>query len=421
LIEGYRTQQQGPDRVIAYIEAILLAARDLAVAVWDLAIGRRRRPYRDEVIIKASQEILRHLLMGSDITYERANVRVVTAPFAGIEGVEVQRTFVAGRPYASVAIERTEPMPGTFVCRYLPELSEAAAWIGADDMCEVTLEPLPDGSTRMRLARTLTHQRARTRISAPLGLRQTAGLLKTQAEKEAGRRPARWQPRLGHLLWLFAAMASFWWVVGWLDAAILTLVIIVHELGHAAAMLVTGQGVQFITLVPFLGGMAAPKRHYESEWQCALVALMGPSLSLIPTLGLFWFASASDSAMAARVAFMFAIINAPNLLPLVPLDGGIIFHAFLRSAHARSSQAIAWLGVAAGMGLAVHLQSVLIGIVFVFGAWQLVYRSSLAMNDKVKPLGRLQVLVLLAGFTLTVFAYWTILEQSYASPQFFRG
>jgi Zn-dependent protease len=393
--------------------------RDLAVALYDLAIGRRRREYRDQVIVKAPPEILRRLLMGSDITYERADVRVVTAPLPGVEGVEVPRQFIGGRPYASVAVQRSEPMPRTFVCRCLAELSEHAAWIGADDVCEVSLEPLPDGVTRMRLVRTLTHRRARTRISAPMAVRQSAWLLKTQAEKEAGHAPARWQPRLAHLLWVLAALASFWWLVGWWEAAILTLVIIVHELGHAAAMVATGQGVRFITLVPFFGGMAAPKRHYESEWQCALVALMGPSLSLIPTLALFWFATSGNSAMAARVAFMFAIINAPNLLPVVPLDGGVIFHALLRSAHARSSQAIAWLGVAAVLGLAVYFQSILIGIVFMFGAWQLVYRTSLEVNDKVEPLGRLQGFVLLAAFALTGLAYWTILEQSYASPQIF--
>src|SRR5262249_53997228 len=147
-------------------------ARDLGVAVYDLVIGRQRRSYRDEVIVRAPPEILRRLLMGSDITYEGANVRVVTAALEGVEGVEVQRQFIAGRPYASVAIQRSEPKPGTFVCRYLPELSEQAAWVGADDVFAVTLEPLPAGATRMGLARTLTHRRARTRLSAPMAVRQ---------------------------------------------------------------------------------------------------------------------------------------------------------------------------------------------------------------------------------------------------------
>jgi hypothetical protein len=55
----------------------------------------------------------------------------------------------------------------------------------------------------------------------------------------------------------------------------------------------------------------------------------------------------------------------------------------------------------------------------VFGGCQLVYRSSVEVNDNVKPLGRLQGLVVLAAFALTIFAYWTILAQSYASPEIF--
>jgi len=219
-------------------------------------------------------------------------------------------------------------------------------------------------------------------------------------------------------MWLLATIASFWWLLGWLDAVMLILVIIVHEMGHAVAMLVTGRGVRFITLIPFVGGMASPKFPYEDEWQRGFVALMGPSLSLIPTLGLLWLAFSIDSALAARAAFMFAIVNGANLLPLVPLDGGIILDALVRSVHARLSQTIGWIGVGIGLALALYAQSVLIGIVFVFGGLQLTLQASLDTHARRKGLHGYQAPALIAALTLTIFAYWTIIVQTYRSAGF---
>ncbi len=391
-----------------YIKALRRDLLDLAIAACDLVTGRRRRTYACEVVIDAPKDVVRALLTRSDVTYEKANLRVVTEPLAGIEGGEVARAFAAGRAYPDVAYQRGEPVPDTFVWRYLPEFSPGATWIGDDDASENALEALPDGSTRMRCLRTLTHRRAGTRISAPMGLRQGAWRVKRQAEKEAGREPPP-RSRLDQLGWLLAAIASFWWLLGWQDAAILVLVITIHELGHAAAMLVTGRGVRLITLIPFFGGMAFPKYHYENEWQRAFVALMGPGLSLLPTLALFWLAHSFDSALAARAAFLSAIINAVNLLPLVPLDGGIVVDSLLRSLHGRLSQVIAWLGTAAGMGLALYSQSVLIAIVFVFGGLQLLYQSSLDTHAHLKRLGGFQASLLVAALALTIAAYLTII------------
>jgi Zn-dependent protease len=400
------------DRLIAYVEGPVLAARDLAVAAYDLIVGRARRQYRYDVVVKAPKEILRRLLTASDVTYEKANLRVVTEPLAGQDGVEVERAFVAGRPCGGVAFRRTEVGPDTFLLRYLPEFSEHAPQLGADDTSETSLQALADGSTRMRWARTLTHRRAGTRVSVPTALRQVARRLKVQAEQEAGHTPTPARSQLGGLIWFLAAVASFWLLFGWRDAGIVTAAIIVHELGHAAAMLITGRGVRFIALVPFLGGMAYPKSHYENEWQRAFVALMGPGLSLVPTLGLFWLAYSMDSALAGRAAFIFAALNGINLLPLVPLDGGIIADALLRSVHARLGQAIAWLGVTAGLGLAVYGRSVAGAFVFLCGAVQLVFQSSFDVTARVKRLGGLQAPALIAAVALTIFAYGTVVVRS---------
>ena len=371
---GCSTTSKGP--VTAYLEEILLGARDLAIAAYDFAVGRRRRQYCYELVINAPKDLVRRLTDKSEKTFESGDFRSVREPLAGVEGAEVVRHYVGGQLYASLAYRHSETAPDTFLARYLPEFCQDAAWIGTDDTLESSFKALPDGSTKLRMVRTLTHRRAGTRLSAPLGLRQGARRLKAKAELEAGHAAAHRPDRLRQSLWLAAAIASFWWLFGWLDAAIVTLVIILHELGHAVAMLLTGRGVRFITLVPFVGGLAVPRRHYESDWQRAFVAFMGPGLSLVPTLVLFWLAFSIDSALAARAAFVFALINAPNLLPLIPLDGGVIVNALLRAVHIRLNRAIAWLGVASVSAIALYTQSVLVGIVFMFGVVQLVYESN---------------------------------------------
>ena len=62
-------------------------------------------------------------------------------------------------------------------------------------------------------------------------------------------------------------------------------------------------------VIPFIGGIAMPKRMYESDAQHAFVTLMGPGLSLLPTLGLIWYAYSNDSRLAAHAGLLFAAIN----------------------------------------------------------------------------------------------------------------
>src|SRR5262249_62408599 len=88
----------------------------------------------------------------------------------------------------------------------------------------------------------------------------------------------RW---LTQAAWLVAALASFWWLAGWKDAVLLVVLIVLHEAGHALAMWITGRGVRFITLIPFIGGLAMAEGIDESDAQHAVDGLMGPGMGLL--------------------------------------------------------------------------------------------------------------------------------------------
>lgn len=405
--------------MIATLDTIVYFARDLVVAAYDLMIGRRERQYRYELVVQAPKEVVRRLLTASHVTYEMGNVCTVTEPLAGVGGVDVMRFFFRGQPYGSLSVRRSEPRPDTFSWSFLPELSELSAQIGANDRGEVSLEDLPDGSTQTQWTRTLTHRRAGTRVIAPMGLRQLAWCLKNQAEKEVGH-ARRWS-QVGQPFWLIAAIGIFWWLFGVADAAILILVITVLELGRVAALLVTGRGVRFFAGVPFFGGMVLPKYPYENEWQRACVALIGPSLSLVPTLGLLWLAFSSRSELAGRAAFWFAVFNCLNLLPLVPFDGGVIVDVVLRSMRDRLIQVVALLSAAAGLGLAFYNPfdwAVFVGLIIMYAGLEFAFRSNLDKRAQPRDLGGLKAPVLFAALALLVFVYWTVAWQISPSTRF---
>lgn len=398
---------------MAYLLGFLLSLRDVVLAAYDLVTRRLRRRYTYQIVIKAPVETVRALVSGTDVTFTKANLMSATEPLPGTETASafLTRSYLGGKPLSAVAWRRIENSERAFKAQYLPELSENSWALGTDDFLSAEFDTLSDGGTRLRLFRELTHQQSRTRITAPIGLRSLASLVRTEAEARAGTATPARHRWLRQAAWLLAALASFWWLAGWKDAAILVVLVTLHELGHALAMMITGRGVRFVTLIPFIGGMAMPKRGYESDAQHAFVALMGPALSLLPTLGLLWYAYRNNSPLAAHAAGLFAFINGINLLPLTALDGGVVVNTLLQAVHRRLAQTVAWLGTAAGLALAFYFQSVLLGIVFVFAGVALIQQASLQMHLRRRRLRWFEAGALSAAMALTCGTYVIAIDR----------
>ena len=250
------------------------------------------------------------------------------------------------------------------------------------------------------MSRELTHLVAATRISAPIGVRQALWLIKSQAEHEAGVKSAV-APWWHQIFWAIAAFASFAWIFGWQDALLLMGVVAVHEVGHALAMLWFGLGVRFISFIPFFGGVAAPKRYYEDEWQKGIVALMGVGFSLPFTAGLLWYAIAYDHALAAHAAAMSAFVNGFNLLPIPGLDGSAVTQILLRPLPRIVGRIVQWLFLALFVAMAALINAPIVWVAVAFSVIVLVQSSSLKLDEHLGRLswpGWLAVLVLLVGF-----------------------
>lgn len=103
--------------------------------------------------------------------------------------------------------------------------------------------------------------------------------------------------------------------------ATILLVIIIHEMGHFAAMRIFNYSNVKIFIVPLLGAFTSGKKQYVSQRQMSIIILAGPIPGIIiGCLLLYFFGTQNDNV--ANLAYTFLLLNIFNLLPFYPLDGG---------------------------------------------------------------------------------------------------
>jgi Zn-dependent protease len=136
------------------------------------------------------------------------------------------------------------------------------------------------------------------------------------------------------LLTSLIACVSFAALWGLETALILIPVILLHEYGHLFAYRLIGQTGNRMMLVPFFGGIAIAGSEHKSELDRAFCAIMGPAICVPVTLVLAVGSSYVDGTPGywlTQAAFLCAFINAANLFPALPLDGGHSTESILRS------------------------------------------------------------------------------------------
>jgi len=124
------------------------------------------------------------------------------------------------------------------------------------------------------------------------------------------------------------------WGLGLLTAVLLFVSVLLHELGHSLVALQQGVQVRSITLF-LLGGVASVERECPTAIGSLLVAAAGPLVSL----GLAAVLLASGHSVAHASPLLGAMVNELgglnlvlalfNLLPGLPLDGGLILKALV--------------------------------------------------------------------------------------------
>ena len=128
--------------------------------------------------------------------------------------------------------------------------------------------------------------------------------------------------------------APLLWAVGLLTALLLFVSVLLHELGHSLVALRQGVQVRSITLF-LLGGVASVERECPTALGALQVAAAGPAVSLL--LAFLFLAGSHGAAHASpllgvmvnELAGLNLLLALFNLLPGLPLDGGLILKALV--------------------------------------------------------------------------------------------
>ena len=152
------------------------------------------------------------------------------------------------------------------------------------------------------------------------------------------------------LLWPFFGLNP----AGLMISTFLTMVIVLHELGHMAAYRTFGHKRVRMIFIPLLGGIAIGGRPYNSLFEIATCALMGPGMSafFVPILvaaveatSVGWLPGLVRGPLLVFLLILGAF-NLLNLLPMYRFDGGQV----LRQIFTRRSSLV---GASFGITLAI--------------------------------------------------------------------
>ena len=135
---------------------------------------------------------------------------------------------------------------------------------------------------------------------------------------------------------LLDGQASIWngWLIGFLTSLLLFLSVLLHELAHSFVAIREGLKVRDITLF-FLGGMANLEKECKTSKGSLKIAISGPIVSLLLAFSMILLSnnlSVSDiiiSNLFEQVGSLNLLIGIFNLLPIIPLDGGVILKSLI--------------------------------------------------------------------------------------------
>ncbi|PYB75146.1 hypothetical protein [Rhizobium wuzhouense] len=193
------------------------------------------------------------------------------------------------------------------------------------------------------------------------------------------------------LLWPFFGLT----MTGLMMSTFLTLVIVLHELGHMIAYRAFGHPSARMIFVPLLGGVAVGGRPYNTLFEVATCALMGAGVSgfLVPVL-----VAAHQSVLGLPHAagtegpiLVFLVIlgafNLLNLLPTYRFDGGQVLRQVFENQTMLALASFGVTGVILWTGWRIGLppSTLVIGLV-VFTLLSLIRTKGAKPRDELVPM-----------------------------------
>lgn len=205
------------------------------------------------------------------------------------------------------------------------------------------------------------------------------------------------------------AVVAAIWFFGWMFGLAFVLAVMLHEYGHVAAYRVCGHNDATFRLLPLVGGQAISSRIPASHAEELFITLLGPAIGLAPMLlltalsDLFWTRSAQVADFLMVLSMVIGGLNAFNLMPFWPLDGGRIVRVLTYTFVPRATQSVTLAMSALAGALAIWTQSyflfffVLLGLSSLFQTGQIIYMQ--------RGMTRWQGMIGLAAYLTTTLSF----------------
>jgi Zn-dependent protease len=141
----------------------------------------------------------------------------------------------------------------------------------------------------------------------------------------------KWLVFVPKLLLSFGSLiVSIWFYAlffGWKFGIVFVLLILVHELGHYVTFRNFGIKASLPFFIPGLGAFVAARGPARSLTVDAIATLAGPIFGIAASGVCYGYAVATHEPFWYAAAYVGFFLNALNLLPLPPFDGGTIASA----------------------------------------------------------------------------------------------
>jgi len=169
------------------------------------------------------------------------------------------------------------------------------------------------------------------------------------------------------ILTLVLSALLFGYSLGFMSAAAILVVLVVHELGHLSAMRLFNYQNLSILFLPFLGAAATGHKANASPWQEAIVLLAGPVVGLVVAFAISQISADKLPVMMVEFTRSFivfsVILNLFNLIPAGMLDGGRIIELAILGRFPYARAIFSSIGISVGLAYAIWSQSLVIGVV----------------------------------------------------------
>lgn len=165
------------------------------------------------------------------------------------------------------------------------------------------------------------------------------------------------KPEPGTTIWLRSLLSlALYLILGYYIFPVyeilllITVIIIIHELGHFAAMKFFRYKDLGIFFIPLLGAYVSGSKREVSQRESAVILLAGPLPGIL--LGILFYllyqADPSRSLLGLSyytIGLFFILLNLINLLPVYPLDGGQLLNRVFLDEESWLSKLFVWLSI----------------------------------------------------------------------------